>query len=77
MATLATAVNTAFTPTATQFSVQVKGGSIELLRKQTSGADLVSVGMISNQAVIVQNPTSGCVYQMQASFGNPTVQADE
>jgi hypothetical protein len=77
MTTLATALKTAFTPTATEFSVQVIGGSIELLRKQTSGATLVSVGQIKDQAVIVQNPTSGCVYEMHLSSGNPTVQADE
>lgn len=79
MATIASAVNTAFTPgAATPFIVQV-GGSlapVTLMRRNTSGAAWVPVGPPISGALIVDNPVAGAEYQF-ACNGTAQVQADQ
>ena len=76
MTTIASALNTEFTPAAGDFDVQVFGGAAELMRKQTSGAAFVSVGLLHNEGAIVSN-RAGDVYKFVAAIGTPIVQADQ
>lgn len=79
MTTIATALETAFTPSGTSFIAQVTNGSAYLERRNTSGAAWAEVrgSSIQNEAVLVDNPVAGADYRFRASGGSPTVQADE
>lgn len=76
MATIASALDTEFTPAAGDFDVQVSGGAAELMRKQSAGAAFVSIGLLHNEGAIVSN-RAGNVYKFVAAIGTPTVQADQ
>lgn len=78
MATIASALNTPFTPAIGDFLVQVTGGSVQLLRANVSGAAPVLAGIVQQgEAVIVSNPVSGAVYTAVRNGGTPTFQADQ
>lgn len=78
MATLTTALNTAFTPAAGDFVVQATGGTAHLLRRNTSGAAWVLVGALNDTvAAIIANPVAGVQYQFISVNGTPVVQADQ
>jgi hypothetical protein len=78
MATLASALDTPFTPAAGDFIVQATGGTAILERRNTSGAAWAGVGEIVG-AQIISNPVAGAQYQFRAGagLGTPTVQADQ
>lgn len=78
MATLTTALNTAFTPAAGDFIAQATDARAVLQRKNTAGAAWADVGVIDG-SVIVSNPIAGAQYQFKALLANttPTVQADQ
>jgi hypothetical protein len=77
MATIATALETEFTPAAGDFIVQATGRPVSLVRKNTSGAAFASVAAIDNQALIVSNPIAGAVYKFVATGLPAVVQADQ
>lgn len=78
MATLTTALETDFTPAASDFNCQVTGGDAYLYRKQTTGAAWAIAGALQNgSAVTVSNPVAGAVYKFVARSGSPVVQADQ
>ena len=78
MTTLASALNTVFTPSVGTFVAQCSNGIANLERRGTSGAAWVNVGTIdSGQGVIVENPVAGCQYQFVAMSNSPVVQADQ
>lgn len=78
MATLTTALDTAFTPAAGDFVVQATGGNANLFRRNTSGAAWVLVGTLNdNIAAIIANPVAGVQYQFTSVNGTPVVQADQ
>lgn len=79
MATLTTALNTAFTPAAGDFIVQCSSGAAALERRNTAGADWVSVGIVTgNDAPIVSNPVTGASYRfVQVGSTTAVVQADQ
>lgn len=79
MTTLTTALDAEFTPAAGDFVAQVAGGGAYLMRKQTSGAAFVRVGLLRGDGVIVSNPVAGAIYKfVAADVGiTPTVQADQ
>jgi hypothetical protein len=79
MATLTTALNTAFTPAAGNFRVQCSGGSVELQSRGTSGAAWVRVGQMSPGVVmLVENPVAGVDFRfVPDGSSTPTVQADQ
>lgn len=76
MATIATALNTEFTPAVGDFIAQSTNGDAALMRKNSAGAGFAAVGVIS-EAAIVDNPVAGAVYKFVAHTGNPVVQADQ
>lgn len=77
MATLTTALNTAFTPAAGDFIVQV-AGKATLQRRNTSGAAWANAASLESGAYIIDNPVAGADYQFKAAGEtNPTVQADQ
>lgn len=77
MATLTTALNTAFTPAAGDFIVQATGAPAILERRNTSGAAWAGVGTIVG-GQIISNPIAGAQYQFRdAGQGTPVVQADQ
>ena len=75
MATLTAALDTEFTPAVGEFIAQATGGSANLLRKNSIGAQFAPAGQI-NGAVTVGNPVAGAVYKFSAPAG-VTVQADQ
>jgi hypothetical protein len=78
MATICSALNTAFTPVTGSFNVQVSGGNVQLERRNTSGAAWAVVGPISaGLAVVVDTPVAGADYRFVGMTGSPTVQADQ
>lgn len=77
MATLTTALNASFTPTANPFIAQVSSGKARLERQNTSGAAWVVVGELDNTGIIVDNPVAGANYRFTAMVGSPVVQADQ
>jgi hypothetical protein len=78
MATIASAVNTVFTPNAGDFVVQCTTGVVVLQRRGTAGAPWANVGIITgNDAPIVTNPVAGVQYQFTTVSGTPVVQADQ
>ena len=78
MATLTSALDTAFTPAAGDFVVQASGGAALLQRRNTAGAAWVNVGVITaNNAFVISNPVASVQYQFTAQVGTPAVQADQ
>lgn len=77
MATIASAIDTSFTPTAAPFVAQVSGGKARLERRQTAGAAWVVVGEVDNSGINVDNPVAGVQYRFTAMAGAPIVQADQ
>lgn len=79
MATLTTALNTAFTPAVGDFIVQCSKGAVSLERRNTAGAAWVNVGIVTgNDAPIVSNPVDGAEYRfVQIGVTLATVQADQ
>lgn len=81
MATLVSALNTDFTPAAGDFIVQVTGGNGILMRRDTSGAPMARVGPAISGAVVVSNPVTGAIFQIQVAPGSTSqamvVQADQ
>lgn len=78
MSTLASTLNTVFTPSVGSFNVQVNGGNVQLERRNTSGAQFASVGVIpSGQALVVDNLVAGADYRFVGLSGTPVVQADQ
>ncbi len=79
MATLTTALNTAFTPAVGDFIVQCSSGVAALERRNTAGAAWVSVGIVTgNDAPIVSNPVAGASYRfVQVGATTAVVQADQ
>jgi hypothetical protein len=76
MATIASALDTEFTPAAGDFIVQCTNGTASLMRKNSSGAAFASIGSVS-EAVNVDNPVAGAVYKFRRETGSPAVQADQ
>lgn len=78
MATLTTALATAFTPAVGDFNVQVTGASVRLERRNTSGAAWALVGVIEpNECKVVSNPIAAADYRFVSVGGSPVVQADQ
>jgi hypothetical protein len=79
MATIATALDTPFTPAAGDFIVQCSAGTAALERSNDVDAPFVLVGFLTgNDAPIVANPVAGARYQFR-QIGSTTavVQADQ
>jgi hypothetical protein len=82
MGVLVTALGTAFTPTATAFTVQVVGQGVVALQMRASESD-PWVGCRGNpirggEGVVVDNPYVGTSYQLLSIDGSvPTVKAIE
>lgn len=80
MALLSSTLATDFTPAIGDFIVQADGAPVTLLRRNAAGAALAQCGTIQpGQAVVIANPVSGAVYQVQAIPGTatPTFRADQ
>lgn len=79
MATLTSALNTAFTPAAGDFIVQCSSGVAALERRNDADAPWVSVGIITgNDAPVVSNPVAGADYRfIQVGSTTAVVQADQ
>ena len=79
MATISSALNTPFTPSAGDFIVQCSAGVASLERSNDNDAPFVHVGTItSNDANIVANPVAGARYQfVQVGATTAVVQADQ
>ncbi len=78
MATIASAVNTPFTPASGEFIVQCSSGVAALQRRADSGSPWTNVGSITgNDAPIVSNPVVGAQYQFVAISGAPVVLASQ
>lgn len=77
MATLASALDTEFTPAVGDFIAQATGGNASLVRKNSAGAEFALVTSTLNGAVVVSNPVAGAVYKFTAPSGTPLVQADQ
>ena len=80
MATIASAFDTEFTPSAANFIAQAAGGNVSLLRKNSAGAAFALVATVKDRALVIENPVAGAVYKfmpMQASTTGITVQADQ
>lgn len=78
MATIASAVDTPFTPAAGDFIVQCSAGVVTLQRSNDADAPWVDVGVVTpNNAPIVSNPVAGARYQFVTIVGTPVVQADQ
>lgn len=79
MAALVTALDTEFTPAAGSFIASVTGGASAMLqRKSASGAsDWAIVGSYHQEAVTIENPVAGAVYRFTATYGTPSVRADQ
>lgn len=79
MATIASALETPFTPAATPFYIQVTGPGQAFLQARGNGsapwaAITAPIGG-SQGAGIVQNPVAGVQYQFVATAGTPAVLA--
>jgi hypothetical protein len=78
MATIASAVNTVFTPAAGDFIVQCATGVASIQRRSSAGAAWTNVGVLTgNDSPIISNPVSGAQYQFTVISGTPVVQADQ
>lgn len=78
MALLTQALNTNFTSTKTSFVVEVRGGDVDLFRRQDASSQWHFVGVITDrQAVIVDNPVVACQYRLVTETGSPTVRVDD
>jgi len=92
MATISSSLTTAFTPGAGDFIVQVTGGSVQLQRRNTAGADWANVPsplnftmsgtssavpLNASSAWTVANPVAGAQYRAMLVAGSPVFQADQ
>ena len=78
MALLSSTLAADFTPAIGDFILQVDGGSVVLLRRNAGGQALAQCGSVGpGQAVVIANPVSGAVYQVQTLSGSPTFRADQ
>jgi hypothetical protein len=78
MATIATALNTPFTPVVGDFIVQVTGGAVHLMRANAAGATPTLCGTVGQgAAMIVANPVAGAIYTALPAGGTPVFQADQ
>lgn len=78
MATIASALDTAFEPAVGNFNLQVTGrGMVNLLRRNTSGSPWALVSPYVRGAHVVTNDIAGAEYMLTANTGTPTVQADQ
>ena len=77
MASIASAIDTTFTPAASDFLAQVTGGTANLMRRNSSGEAWALVDAITNRAVVVSNPVAGAQYQFTAVSPAPVVRADQ
>jgi hypothetical protein len=78
MATIATALNTPFTPVVGDFIVQVTGGAVHLMRANAAGATPTLCGTVGQgAAMIVDNPVAGAIYTARPASGTPVFQADQ
>jgi hypothetical protein len=76
MATIASAINTSFTPAAGDFIASITGGSANLMRRNTSSSPWALVQPFSNGALVISNPVAGADY-MFVSNDQAVVQADQ
>jgi hypothetical protein len=78
MATLTSALETDFTPAVGDFIVQVIGGTVDLLRKNSAGAAFANIGAVTG-GQIVSNPVTGAVYRFSTAgrAAPQSVQADQ
>jgi hypothetical protein len=78
MATIASALNTPFTPASGDFIVQVTGGAVHLMRANAAGATPTLCGTVGQgAAMIVHNPVLGAIYTALPAGGTPVFQADQ
>lgn len=83
MATIASAVNTPFTPAATPFHIQVTGaGTAYVQTRATAGSPWANITAAlgpgaGTGAAILQNPVTGVQYQFVAASGTPVVLASQ
>lgn len=78
MAILTQSLNSNFSTTKTSFVVEVRGGEVDLLRRQNTSGEWHFVGVIGDrQAVIVDNPVVTCEYRLVAETGTPVVRVDD
>jgi hypothetical protein len=79
MALLTAALDTNFTPAVGDFLIQVTGGSVQLVRRNSAGAAWALVQSVTNQALVVSNPVAGADYKFTATQIPTTavVQADQ
>lgn len=78
MASICNSMNTEFTPSPGDFTVQVTGGSAYLWRRSPSSSNPALVGKIrKGEAVIVSNPVAGQFYSFTSASESPSVQADQ
>lgn len=78
MPLLTQALNTNFTSSRTSFVVEVRGGDVDLFRRQNSSSQWHLVGVIADrQAVVVDNPVITCEYRLTPETGNPVVRVDD
>lgn len=76
MATIASALNTSFTPAVGDFIVSITSGNANLMRRNTSTSPWALVTPISNGALIVSNPIAAADYMFQSNNA-AVVQADQ
>lgn len=78
MPLLTQSLNTNFTSSKTSFVVEVRGGDVDLFRRQNSSSQWHLVGVITDrQAVVVDNPVITCEYRLAPETGNPVVRVDD
>mgnify|MGYP000160787162 CR=1 FL=1 len=70
MASLSSTFDSDFTPAAGSFSLSCTGGPIRLVRKNPPLTSYAVVGDVQSEtAVVVDNPSADCVYQVK-KIGN-------
>lgn len=80
MATIASAVNTVFTPVVGSFIVQASAGPAILERRNTATAPWCVVTRIEeDRCLVISNPVAAADYRFSAADATtpPTVQADQ
>jgi len=77
MATLASALNTVFTPAVGDFIVQATSGPAYLQRRNTSGAAWATIVTLNETGGIVSNPIASVDYRFTSHSTTVIVQADQ
>lgn len=77
MATIASAVNTAFTPAVGDFRIQVTAGDVVLESRGTAGAPWAPCGPRISGVLVVDNPVGGVDYRFTSASQVTAVQADQ